>query len=158
MPFLFTLYFRFLNIRIHFNIIFPSNSSYKYFNKYLIIRLIISLPFPSPPYRPSSLSTPTPLPNHPNTIRCQHNSPTPPLPNPPNTIRCQNTITLLPPLPKPPNTIRCQHTIPLFPPLPNPSNTIRYQHTIPLLPPLPNPPNTIRCQHNSPTPHFTQSP
>ena len=45
-----------LKYKNRFNIIFPSNSSSKYFNKYLIISLIISTPFPSPPYHP-------PLPN-----------------------------------------------------------------------------------------------
>ena len=61
----FLLYFRSLNIRIHFNIIFPSNSSSKYFYKYLIISLIISLPSPPshPPYHPP-LPTP-PFPSHP---------------------------------------------------------------------------------------------
>jgi len=72
--FLFILYFRSLNIRIDFNIIFPSNSSSKHLNKYLIISLIISLTFPSVP---SVHRLPLTFPTFPNQPPNQTVSPLP---------------------------------------------------------------------------------
>jgi hypothetical protein len=72
--FLLILQFRFFNIRVDFNIIFPSDQSPTFCNKYLTINVPISQYFPPFPPLPShsrhfpSLPThqPLPLPTHPS--------------------------------------------------------------------------------------------
>ena len=140
---------RSLNKIILFNIIFPSISYSKYFNKYPIISLIISLPFsiPTPSLAPSTSLAPSPtlFNQTPQKICRQHTIPHYPYYT---ILQIQSAINTLSPLYTiPQHNLMSTHNSPT-PPLPNPPTQFVVNTQSPF---YPIPQNNLLSKHNSPT-------